>query len=360
MSLRVRFSIPPGLRNRDRHRRRKKRSKQCKLYVDIGISEDFVVKLGRHVDYDIIHSSEKSVLARLIEDGKYTDVIVVRWGPTREAALDKDEVSSSIASKVVNVPKYKGKTSRVIEGKHVSVSLRTYVSGIPLSAVIGCMSSEKLDHIKLQVSAIVTSLASKTSPDFGSIRHTKFKTNSAEAFLTRCVITETLSGNSTTVRMLPVVPGETHKLPAVLCHRGLTPEHIIMDGVSVSGIVGWSSADYVPEAVDRTTYEYSNPKRKFVDWYRYLTNIPHVYSSSRPSDAFLHNVKQYCKMANMQANYQLPTDINKVVGRGPEHPSLESERESNNASCRSDCKSLDSLLSNTIDTWEKSTTTTYI
>jgi len=360
MSLKVRFSIPSELKNKGRCKRKRRCERQSWLCVDVGTSKDFVVRLGKGVSYDIIHSSESSVLARLIEANEYTDVVVVRWGLAYEAALDRDHISSTIASDIVSVPECKGKSFHVFKGKHVSVSVRTYIPGVPLSSVIERMNAEELDHVKLQVSAVVASLASKTSPTFGGVRQAKFKTNSAEAFLTRCVVTEKLSGNPNTACLLPTVLDDANEVPAVLCHRQLTPEHVIIDGVSVVGVVGWSSADYVPEAVDRTMYEYSSPKRKFLDWYRYLTNLPYTYSSSEPSNVFLHNVREYCKMVHVQANRRSPTSINSTAGYGSTHFSPGVKHETSNVNCGSDGASLESLLNNTVDTWEKSTTTTCI
>jgi len=240
------------------------------------------------------------------------------------------------------------------------VSVRTYIFGISLSSVIKQMNAKKLNHVKLQVSAIVVSLASETSPTFESIRQAKFKTNSAEAFLTRCVVTEKLSGNLGTACLLPTVLNDANEVPAVLCHRQLTPEHIIIDGVSVVGVVGWSLANYVPETVNRTMYEYSSPKRKFLDWYRYLTSLPYAHSSSEPSNVFLHNVREYCKMVHVQANRRSLTSINSTAGYGSTHFSQKVKHETSSVSRDSDGASLESLLNNTVDTWEKSTTTTCV
>lgn len=346
MSLKVKFNIPHNTDGKKTPMHRKGRKERKHLTVDIGASTDFRVDIGKDVDYDIIHESDRSLLVRLIENGEYTDVVVVRWGPTCDAMLDRDHISSVIASDVVTVPEYKGKMFFVVEGRYVSVSVRTFIQGIVLSSVMRNIRVEKLEHIMEQVNVIVRALGQKTASNFGQITRGKFKTVTAKAFIAHEIIREKLSGN-TAIGNIRLNKGDDNSeaLP-VLCHRNLSPDHIILDGVEVVGIVGWSQADYIPEVLDRKCYETRGMNLGWSNWYAMLGRQECVQESSTISGPLLENIWQYCFTTRAHASNRMTYP----------HPRLSIPGTCTMRTCSNgDSASLTSLTNETIDTWEKST-----
>lgn len=345
MALKVRFSLPPT-ENKERKRHRKRSKGGNVLSVNIGTSKDFKVDIGGGVSYDVIHSSANSLLARLIEEGDHTDVIVVRWGVTYDAVSDRDHVSATIASDVVTVPEYKGKVFFTVQGRHVSVSLRSFIPGVTLTSVMGGMKPEELDHVSQQVTAIVSALGQKTTNNFGHIRCGRFRAKTAKGFVTQEVLKQKLSGNEMAKRIrVPELTSEDN-LPAVFCHRNMSPDHIILNGVEVVGVVGWSRADYLPEALDRVLYRYTPVSRGQRAWFGSLAVQEYCHTSSKPSGL----LESYILEHALASSNCSPSE----TGDGFGFPQAEWDHRNTSR----DAASLGSLFNETIDTWERSTIVT--
>lgn len=70
-------------------------------------------------------------------------------------------------------------------------------------------------------------------------------------------------------------------------------DHIIVDHDTVVGIVGWSQADFVPEAVERLQYYFMSDPEDLSCWYRMLSNVATSRHTTRPSVEFVVNASQY-------------------------------------------------------------------
>lgn len=358
MSLKVKFNIPrePGGEKKKKRRVRHRRADY--LLIDIGTSTDFVVKMDKGTSYDIIHESKNSLLARLIEGGNYTDVVVVRWGDTHTSVSDKDHISASIASDVVCTPKYTGKKFYTVEGKHVSVAVRSFIPGVVLSTVIKTIEPEKLQHIQQQVAAIVFSLGQKTTSSFGRVRSGRLRTKTAKAYIAQCILTEKLSGNKDAKDTVLQVRDDSDVVRAVFCHRNISPDHVILSGVEVVGLVGWSAADYIPEFLDRTQYSLKSTGRRRSEWYDKLSKQMYTQCDSIPTLELFDEISQYCFIVDNRTSRQDCTLPGVSDDAASGNSSAGDHGELHKVRVDGDAASLESLTNETIDTWERSVATT--
>lgn len=231
------------------------------------------------------------------------------------------------------------------------------------------MFQSKLDHYKLQVSSIITELSSITSDNYGSILDGNLKTTSIPAYISAHNMVEKLRDSQ--YLGSPVESTEddwNHDCTPRLCHGAIWPEHVIVKGTSVEGIVGWSSADFVPESIDRYTYMLWHVRgTRDQDWRRFLSSIPETDSEARTFMA-QRDMISYAKAISMtragrsgaksveRAAERLLREITEV---DPLYlPSNKRSTRSSVAESVSDAGSLATLTDETIDTWEQFTVTT--
>lgn len=144
---------------------------------------------------------------------------------------------------------------------------------------------------------------------------------------------------------------------AVFCHGALKPEHILLNGNSVVGIVGWSNAEFKPEVYDRLTYYFMSVPQSPNCWYRKMANVPSSPSSPSsppPSVEFVINTTDYAYKsawsgATVERRFALDRLWNAVRTNYTLFTCLSTAVE-----MESDTVSLSSLSNWTEGTWDKS------
>lgn len=143
-----------------------------------------------------------------------------------------------MVSDITEVPKYKNNAVVRHEKKFVSVGVRSYIQGQTLSSVMTSLSQDDIDAIVLQVAAIVWCIARKCSQYFGHVQDGALRCTTATGYVNAKIFTDKLAGILHKDDCLQLGKGSTYVGNAVLCHRNLSPDHIIVNGAVVVGISG--------------------------------------------------------------------------------------------------------------------------
>lgn len=337
--------------------------------IDIGTPSRLRVILEDSTAFRCIHTSPYSKLFEIQRTDKSTEVLIVRWMDPSCSNSDKDDVAISMAPDESVVPTYTGKKRYMHQGAYVSIGFRRYIDGVPLSKIIRKITPEELDHYKLQVSSIITQLSSVVSDHYGSILDGNLKTASVPAYISAHNMVEKLRDANYVGSLVKSTEDDwNHDCKPRLCHGSVWPEHVIVKGTSVEGIVGWSNADFVPETIDRYIYTLWHVRStKDQDWRRFLYTIPEV---DRGAQTFMAqcDMISYAQAISMSRAGRSGA---KSVERAAESllrnttetdplwlpPNKRSTRYSV-AESVSDAGSLATLTDETIDTWEQFTVTT--
>lgn len=359
-----------------KHRRRNRKQQHEPLYVevDVGTSAHLKVSLDNVAIYRHLHDGERSKLFHTKTKGGEDEVVVVRWAETNKGSDDKDhEVISMVPDQSI-VPVYKAKQKFVHQGRHVSIGIRRYIDGEPLSSVMRKITPEQLDHYKLQVTAIAVQLASVTSSYYGSVLNGGLKSSTVHGYMTACNLIEKLKNHGYLNTVVPADDSNWNpECKPRLCHGALWSDHIIVNGTSVEGIVGWSSADFMPESVDRYLYRlwYTNSYRDR-SWRRFLYDIPITCDAAMTNTAKYAMIQYAQSVATSRVRRSKSKSIAQVAQEAiAEIEDVDSRRvtfagveplnprpRDDDAMSASDQRSLSSLTDHTIDTWERATATT--
>lgn len=349
-------------KTRRRHKRTSRVQKGEDNYVEVDVTTKTPVRfyLDNNVSHQLLYKGSGSRLELTTKPGEDMKVLVIRWCRGNFAALDKDDVAIDIVSQYVTAPVYEAKQSFMHEGMHVSVGVRAYIEGRPLSDTIHLISETKLQMYMSQVESAMNEMGRVASQRFGSILDGKLSCNNALQHIRMRIMLEKVSGNRyITDAVTESAINVEHSGVPVFCHGQLWPEHIIVDDFGVKGIVGWSNADFIMERVDRILYKmcdeksYSNKK-----WRDFLSAVPIVHDTDELSPGVKTCIISYCEAVSMDrtggrssshikniSSILLP-DVSMIPA-----PLSSSRRES-------DKTSLSALTNNTEQTWENFTNTT--
>lgn len=324
-------------------------------YVDIDVttSRPIRIQLDDVKSYVPIHTSFHSKLFKVTYHDNNVETLIVRWMHSQYSHTDKDDVSTSLVPNEVSVPRYRVKYKFSHQGMHVSVGLRNYIEGRPLSEIIRRASNEELDHYKLQIRAAVTAIASVTSQYYGHITEPAFRSSTLTGYIRSRVTIESTQHEDFYVNTSNIdEAGWNKQNKPRLCHGSLWPDHIIVNGTSVEGIVGWSSCDFLPESTDRYMYYMWYVRdRRSVQWQQFLSSIPCV--DDAPTTQLATEIMvRYCEAvalhrADLSGKKRVQRAAIKLLER--EQASSSDYPES---LCVSDKKSLSVLTEETIDSWE--------
>lgn len=154
------------------------------------------------------------------------------------------------------------------------------------------LSVEALNAIKLLVESISWKLADVRSEYFSHIQYSQLKTTTPCGYIRTKMLLAKLEGKINTDKWAEMDP-DNYQCKAVFCHGNLTPEHIILDGIDVVGVVGWSSADFVPEVCDRLQYYFRSAPNDPMCWYRFMAETYTCAEGNSLSIDFVINAATY-------------------------------------------------------------------
>lgn len=261
--------------------------------VDVGTSTPFEVTIDGAVRFIRMGDGECKLCVRVeYERGKSPEVVVLKWSAVQRDCNTRNHITSQIGATVTITPSYRLKEVFNHEGTFVSIGIRNYIPGRTFKSVMERMNRSSIDAVQLQVEAISWELAKKTSTHFGHIQDGSLRTENASSYIrTRAFLDKLrykLDADSWNE-----IGSDNHIGKAVFCHGALTPDHIILDGDTVVALIGWSNADFVPEAYDRLKYYFESSPQDPYCWYRKMANVPSTELTPPPSVEFVINTSTY-------------------------------------------------------------------
>lgn len=261
--------------------------------IHIGEPEPFRLNIENLLSTVVLSRTSCSVCIRVsYNNSKDDEVVVAKWNKTSPPVNSKDHIAVLIACDIIEVPRYRIKEVFRHYGKFISVGIRTYIRGQTLKSVYSSLTEDEVDAVFMQVQATVWLLAKKTSRHFGHINDGVFRTSSPTAYLRVRTFFDKASKILNETDWVEQ-GSDSYTSVATLCHGDLSPEHIIVDGTTVVGIVGWTKADFMPEAYERLMYYFrSNPKDSQC-WFRKMADVTTCPETERPSVEFVFNVTSY-------------------------------------------------------------------
>lgn len=309
--------------NKGEHKRRRRRRhrsyhthddiKPRIFNVEIGEQEPLEISIENVEKFIVLKEDRNSICVRVIySNDTDDDVLIVRWSDVPRDANSRDHLASLMAKSIVKVPTYKCKDVFRHFNKYVSVGVRTYIHGDTLDSILHTLSADELDAILLQVHALVWELGKTSSDKFGHIQHGRLATSTPASYLRTCVMIDKMK-HVLDAHEWQEQGTDNYCCKAIMCHGNVSPEHIIVDGINVVGIVGWSNGDFVPEVFDRLNYYFrSNPNDPNC-WYRKMSEVAIQMESGSPSVEFVINATTYAyKSAWCRASIERKNALNKL------------------------------------------------
>lgn len=285
------LNINSEIKRRSYEEKDNKKNKDILLHIDE--PEPFRIGIDNFLATKVLAKTTNSICLLI----KYTDkrndeVMIIKWGQGINDVNCRDHISTLIACDIVNVPRYRLKEVFKHYDTYVSIKIRTYIKGQTLQSVYDSLTDEDIDAIFVQVQAIMWLLSRKTSKYFGHINNGSFKSLSPISYIRTNAFFDRLNGTLNDTDWIEQ-GSDNYTSKATLCHGNLSPDHIIVEGNMVVGIVGWSHADFTSEIYERVSYYFrSNPKDARC-WFRKISDVTTCPDTGRPSVEFVVNVTSY-------------------------------------------------------------------
>lgn len=266
------------------------------IYLEVGEPEPFGVKISHANNFETLSETENSLVVKVsYNDRPEKEVLKIHWSDTQRDSCDRDHVPSLMIGDYVSVPKYKSKDTYRHYRKYITVGVRSYIKGHTLSSVISRLSDDDYDIIFEQIQGIIWKLGEKQSANFGHIQFNTLRSVTPSAYISTMVMLDKLT-SKLDAEDWNETGRDMYRCPAVMCHGNLSPEHIILRGNTVVGLVGWSNGDFIPEVYDRLRYYFMSNPRDPRCWYRRLSEVTMNINSGRPSVEFIFNATRYAYM----------------------------------------------------------------
>ncbi|KAG9240535.1 hypothetical protein BJ878DRAFT_578973 [Calycina marina] len=236
------------------------RDELCGFYIDVGEPEQLSV--GR------------MVVKITYEDGD-NDIMLIRSSMNRHTIDTRGHVCASKVALRVPVPEVREKKLYKLYNTHIMTIVRSYIHGEPADRMWHLISTEDKQLVLDDLARNVLMISIVRSEYFGHAQLEKLRTANAYTYVYALAMIARVKGQLDVhqASSLSSEGGPDIAVP-VLCHGSLSPEHIILDGPKVVGIVGWSSADFKPPALDRSLYHFKSNPNDPMCWYRFISEIP--------------------------------------------------------------------------------------
>lgn len=263
------------------------------VHINIGEERPFSMRIENLYSMRRLSRTHNSTCILLMyTNDQNREVLSVRWSTVQRDASSRDHISSRLAAEMTDVPRYRFKDVFRYYNKYVCVGIRSFIDGVTLGSELQYMSQDEIDAIFMQVQAISMEMSRKTSMYFGHINDGGFRSTTPIGFIRTHSMFDKLKGINT-VAEWQETGTDSYTSLAVFCHGALTPDHIIIKDTEVKGIVGWSNADFVPEAYDRLTYYFLSNPSSSLRWSRDLSEMLTSEHTRQPSVEFVLNLSKY-------------------------------------------------------------------
>jgi len=251
------------------------RTEEHFVCIDVGTESAFEIRYRPDESCDVLRSTSSSVALK-IQGADASYVYSVKWSRSKALLSPPSTyraISLMVAGGIEFVPKYLGGDIYLHEGTYVRVELREYIEGASMSSVYSTLSAEDLHVILLQISRLVEVMESYNNSHFGYLKHGRLRTTTPIGYIRQLCYRHSL----------PMVNLESsYECKPTLCHLRLNPCHIILNGRSVVGVLGWDYVDFMPRAMCDLSYEVKSRGPVFGGWYAMLRSM--FGSDGAPTD----------------------------------------------------------------------------
>lgn len=282
-----------NLRKSKRSYRRRRNTDPARLRIDIGEPTPLEISLRNVQEFVVMKESGSSACIKVSYDnGKHPEVIMIKWSRIIRDANPRDHIAALLAKSITSVPSYRVREVFKHHKKYVGVGIRSYIPGRTLRSQMHLLSADEIESISLQVQVLSWQLAKKRSMHFGHIQDGAFRTQTPVGYIRTRVFFDRLA-NVMDASDWSEQGRDCYTSDAIMCHGDLSPEHIILDGTDVVGLVGWSRGDFVPEVYDRLMYYFRSDPTNPKCWYRQMSEMLSHPESGKPSVEFVINTTRY-------------------------------------------------------------------
>lgn len=236
------------------------------VYVDVGEKDLFYVELEDTTQYTIVYAAMNRVVLRAVSTDGHSTAMRIVWSAHKRVAQNRGYRGMQICEGMNCVPTLYTRDLHIIGSTFVEVTTRDYIEGQPLADVWCDMDDTERINVAMQVEEFAEAVSRMVHDNFMALQGRNLSTHDPVAYLNYKIILSMItrdlrSGDCSVLDMEPF-----HLAP-VLCHGNLCMEHIIVKGCAVTGIVGWSKCDFVPEVMDRMGYHFSKPRAEGEGWW---------------------------------------------------------------------------------------------
>ena len=243
------------------------------VYIDIGERNLFYVALEDTVQYLEIYRSTCRVVLCAISTSNAKTTVRVSWSQYKRAAQSRGYRGMEACEGMACVPVLFSRDLHKIGCTYVEVSTREYMEGTPLSEVWCEMGEAERSEVARQVERFMQDTSQRSHNKFMSLQGRNLSTPDPVEYINYkmllSMITRDLHSGDCSVTDM-----RTFSCLPTLCHGNLSMEHVIVRGTVVTGIVGWSSCDFVPEVMDRMRYHFARPRAEGeLSWYSRLAKV---------------------------------------------------------------------------------------
>ena len=270
--------------------------------VDIGEKNLYFVALEDATDYIALHRSFSSVVYRVTFREGDDVVLRVSWSKYKRVAQSRGYAGLSICREEEWAPGLYSRALHSVNGTFIEVSTREYMAGVPLSETWCYMNVSDKAYVMSQIDGIMQAMSCYIHPRFMALQGRNLSTSRPVQYLNYKILLSKLT-RDIQEKDCELLTMEDFPLISTLSHGNLSLDHVIVQGSKITGIVGWSKCDYVPEAMDRMHYQFARPTFEGeAQWYARLASTllfhpppPPLYSVSCATYVFklrIHSTPQ--------------------------------------------------------------------
>lgn len=240
------------------------------VLIDVNEPEPFKVSCCADGTYTLIHRSDCGAVFKVKYPKGATETMLVRWCKKALYTPDRSFAASSLVDDRMHVPEHYALVVNEFHDSIVEVTLREYIEGLTAYEAWPGLSSAAKHSVMCQVAQLAGEIHQIKSKFYGNITGAPVMSEDSFDYMTKMVVRSKLLNHvnrNWSMGKHCVSDG----IP-VLCHNALSPEHIILNGDKVVGVVGWGQADFAPLVLERQWYTFHQCDPTWYEWYCHLAS----------------------------------------------------------------------------------------
>lgn len=240
------------------------------VLIDVDEPEPFKVSCCADGLYTLIHKNSCGAVFKVKYPKGTTETMLVRWCKKTLYTPDRSFVASNLVDDRMRVPEHYAQIINEFHDSIVEVTLREYIEGITAYEAWPSLSPASRHSVMCQVAQLSGEIHQIKSKFYGNITGAPVMSEDSYEYMTRMVVRSKLLNHvNRNWSMGRVCSSEG--VP-VLCHNALSPEHIILSGDKVVGVIGWGQADFAPLVLEKQWYAFHQCDSTWYEWYCHLAS----------------------------------------------------------------------------------------